>query len=291
MPRETKTDREKRQAEGFLSGLVIYDKLEQREPPNDPPDIRLWRDGFVVLHLEVTEYHDDEQEVANNSRWNVRLWPKIDDLRKQDPALKYIYAFVAFSGNKVPRLSQAENIGLADELVKLAGEVGGNLKDTESLKLSFAARSVCTSYPVITPRWHQAASEDWPLSAKHIGAVTFSRGPDAWPRWMCPGVDMGWTQKSLDKFRSIFSEKEDKVRNAMSDSNRFVPGAPTWLLIVSDLDNDLTTHLFPTSPEDKDELFNLIHACNVDFAHSPFSQVWLYADFDKASLRLFPTSK
>lgn len=288
MARETKIDREKRQAEGFLRGFVAYDSLESREPPNDPPDIRLWRDGSVVLHLEVTEYHEDEAEVANNSRWNVRLRPKIDELMKQDPSLKDIRAFVAFSGGEVPRLSLAVNIGLAEELVKLAGEVGGSLKETESLKLSFAARSVCTSYPVINPGWHRSASEDSPLSAKYIGAVTLSRIPGGWHRWACPQADMGWTRKSVDKFRSILSEKETKVRKAMSDPARFVPGVPTWLLIVSDVTNDQTSHFFPTSPEDKDELFQLINDCNFDFAKSPFAEVFLYAHFGKPKLRLYP---
>jgi hypothetical protein len=95
---ETKLDREKRQAAGFLSGLVTYDDLEP--PPNDPPDIRVMRDGSVVLHLEVTEYHADRAEVANNKRWSVRLWPKIDELRRQDESLKDIRAFVAFAGSQ-----------------------------------------------------------------------------------------------------------------------------------------------------------------------------------------------
>jgi hypothetical protein len=177
MARETKTEREKRQSEGFLPGLITYDELEPLEPPNDPPDIRLWRDGSVVLHLEVTEYHYDEAEVNYNSRWNVRLRPKIDELMKQDPALKDIRAFVAFSNSEVPVLTQTENIDLAEELVTLAREVGGSLTENESLKLSFAARAVCTSYPVISPGWHRFASEDSPLSAKYIGAVTFTSSP------------------------------------------------------------------------------------------------------------------
>lgn len=287
MARETKSEREKRQAEGFLTGLIDYDKLEQ--PSDDPPDIRLWRDDSVILHLEVTEYHADEEEVGRNSKWNDRLWPKIDDLRKQDPALKDISACVPFSAGKVPRLSEEENIGLAEELVKLAGEVRKGLKESDSLKVSFAARSVCTPVPVPGSPWNQLPSEDWPISAKHISAVTFTRLAHGWHRWTCPFADMGWTQKSRDKFRSIFTKKEAKVRKGLSVPTRFVPGVPTWLLIVSDVMNDQTSHLFPSSPEDKDELFQLFNACNFDFANSPFSEVWLYADFDKRKLRLHPT--
>ncbi len=286
MSREEKTAREKRQAEGFLSGLITYDELEQ--PSDDPPDLRLSRDDSVILHLEVTEYHEDEQEVGRNSKWNDRLWPKIDDLRKQDPELTNIYAFVVFSAGKVPRLSEEENIGLAEELVKLAGEVRPGLKENESLKLSFMAGSFCTSHPVIQPGWNRLPAEHWPLCAKCISAVTFTRYAHGWHRWTCPFVDMGWTQKSRDTFRSIFTKKEAKVRKVLSDPARFVPGVPTWLLIVSDVTNDQTSHLFPSSPEDKDELFKLITDCNFDFANSPFSEVWLYADFDKRRLRLYP---
>jgi hypothetical protein len=85
-------------------------------------------------------------------------------------------------------------------------------------------------------------------------------------------------------------KKEAKVRKAMRDPARFVPGVPTWLLIVSDVTNDLTSHLFPTSQEDKDKLFKLINDCNFDFGNSPFAEVWLYADFGKRKLRLYPTT-
>ena len=62
-PRETKTEREKRQVEGFLRNLLAYDNVESMEN-NDPPDVRVWQDGRVILNLEVTEYHADPEEVA-----------------------------------------------------------------------------------------------------------------------------------------------------------------------------------------------------------------------------------
>jgi hypothetical protein len=69
VPRETKTEREKRQVEGFLRNLLAYDDIESMEN-NDPPDVRVWQGGRVILNLEVTEYHVDPTEVAANSRWN-----------------------------------------------------------------------------------------------------------------------------------------------------------------------------------------------------------------------------
>ena len=50
----------------------------------------------------------------------------------------------------------------------------------------------------------------------------------------------------------------------------------------------MTSHLFPTNTEDREEIFQLIDACNYDFANSPFAEVWLYADFGQSKLKLFP---
>jgi hypothetical protein len=185
-------------------------------------------------------------------------------------------------------LSQAENTGLPAELVKLAGEVGRDLKEAESLQISFMARSFCTSQPVIQPGWHYFPSEDWPLCAKYVASVTFARFAQGWHHWTCPQADMGRTRQTSDKFHDIFTTKEAKVRTAMSDPAWFVPGVPTWLLIVSDLNNDSTSHLFPTSQEGKEELFKSINTWNFAFENSPFSEVWLYAEFGQARLRLFP---
>ena len=289
MPRETKADREKRQVEGFLRNLLAYDDVESMEN-NDPPDVRVRQGGRVILNLEVTEYHADPEEVAANSKWNVRLLPKIDELRKQDASLKDIYALVAFSGGEVPRLSKEDNDSLAEELVRLAGEVGSTLADSESLKISCLPRAFCLSHPVISPGWRRFPSEDWPLCARHIGSVAFSRFSHGWHRWMCPHTDAGWTRQTSDKFLGIFSEKEAKVRRALHDAARFIPGVPTWLLIVSDVSNDMTSHLFPTNQEDREELFRLIDACNYDFANSPYAEVWLYAEFGQSKLRIFPRS-
>jgi hypothetical protein len=229
-------------------------------------------------------------EVAANSQWNVRLWPKIEELMKQEPSLKDIHAFVAFSGSEVPSLPKPQFEGLATELVKLAGQVGPTLADAEELKISFMSRSSGSSLPGIRPGWGFLPSEDWPLSAKHIAAVTFMRFPHGWHRWQCPQADTGWTRQTTGKFRDIFIGKEEKVRRVLHETTRFVPGVPIWLVIVSDRNNDMTSHLFPTSREDREELFAMIEASNYDFMKSPFDQVWLYADFGQLKLRLFPRS-
>src|SRR4051812_43855238 len=216
---------------------MAYDNLESVQP--DPPDVRVWQNGTVILNLEVTEYHVDGGEVATNSRWTERLWPEIDGLRKQDPCLKDIYGFVVFSESKLPALSKAEDEGLAAELVQLANQVGSKLGDSEKLRISFAPRSFALSHPMINLGWNRYPAADWPISAKHVSAVTFTRFAHGWHRWTCPQVDAGRTRQTAVKFRSIFDEKETKVRKAWHDTVRFPPGVPTWLVIVSDLCNDL----------------------------------------------------
>jgi len=133
--RETKTERERRQVAGFLRDFIAYDKLESVEP--DPPDVRVLRNGSPILNLEVTEYHDDPEEVASNKRWTERLWPKVDELRRKDPSAKNILGFIVFSNSKLPTLNRADDEQLADELVRLAKQVGSTLGNSEHLKNLF----------------------------------------------------------------------------------------------------------------------------------------------------------
>lgn len=261
--------------------------LDSVEP--DPPDIRVWHNSLPILNLEVTEYHVDREQVATNSRWRERLWPKVDVLRRKDCSLRDILGFVVFSDSTLPALNKREDEQLADELVRIAKHVGSMLGDSEELKISFSLRTVVASYPVISPGWIFFPSDEWPLCSQHIAAVTFSRIACGWHRWTCPQVDAGWTQITTEKFRSIFDEKEAKVRKACHDVSRFPLGVPTWLVIVCDLFNDLTTHLYPGSEADREELFQAIQQCNYDFAQSPFAEVWLYAEFAHSKLRIFPT--
>jgi hypothetical protein len=161
-------------------------------------------------------------------------------------------------------------------------------------KISFLARADLVSYPIIQtlqPHWNFFPKEEWPLCSLHVAAVTFSKEPCDWPRWTCPQVDAGWTRQTTAKFRSIFDDKEAKVRKVWHDASRFSPAVPTWLVIVSDLYNDLTSHLFPGSQDDREELFASIKECKYEFAHSPFAEVWLYADFNHSKLRIFPSSE
>src|SRR5271165_4156570 len=127
MGREKKSEREKRQAAGFLRDHVAYDDLECVNP--DPPDIRVWHNGSAVLDLELTEYHIDDEKVGISIRWAEKLWPKVDELRRKDNTLANIHGFIIFSNSKLPGLRKNEADQFASELVKLAAQVGPMLGD------------------------------------------------------------------------------------------------------------------------------------------------------------------
>jgi hypothetical protein len=115
------------------------------------------------------------------------------------------------------------------------------------------------------------------------------RVPDQWPRWTCPQTDAGYTQITAGRFRRIFDDKDSKVREACQDIQRFPPGVHLWLVIVSDMPTDLTSHLFPTNEEDREELFRAMHESGYEFSTSAFAEIWLYSEFSGEKLQLFPT--
>jgi hypothetical protein len=216
------------------------------------------------------------------------LWPKVDELRRNQVTLQGIYGFVVFSDNKLPPLRRQEADQFADELVTLAAQISQALGAAGELKISFLPRADLERLPFTLPGLRLFPNEDWPLIPQHLGAVTFTRIPDRWPRWACPQTDAGYTQMQSGRFRRIFDEKDLKAREASQDVQRFPPGVPLWLVIVSDLMNDLTSHLFPTNREDTQELFRSMRESRYDFSSSAFAEIWLYSEFSHQKLRLFP---
>ncbi len=97
-----------------------------------------------------------------------------------------------------------------------------------------------------------------------------------------------WFRVRAATFGSIFDDKDSKVREVLHDIKRFPPDVPLWLIIISDVVNDMTSHLFPSSKEDRDDLFRAIHESGYDLTASPFTEVWLYAASGRLKLRFFP---
>jgi hypothetical protein len=237
----------------------------------------------------LTEYHVDERKVATTKRWATELWPRIDAIRRTNAELGDIYGFVVFSDQILPSLRKPEADQFATEIVALAVQVGRPLDVGRERKISFLPRADALKYPFIPPVWQLLPKEDWPTASKHIEAVTFRKLPlPTWERWTCPQTDAGFTNIAATQFRSILEEKDRKVREVLEDTQRFPPDVPLWLVIIADMMNDLTSHLFPTNDEDRTELLGAIRNAGYDFRSSSFEAVWLYSDFSRSKLRLFP---
>ncbi len=286
MPQESKPDREMRQAARFLNGLVPYDCLECVTP--DPPDIRVSHQSAPVLLLELTEYHIDDDRVAMTSRWAKSLWPLIDVERKANQALANIHGFIVFSDMQLPSFRRRDAQAFSTELLRLATQVEGTLGATEERKISFLPRADIATVSVIPPNWHMLPKEDWPLASLHISAVTFSRMLGRWTRWVCPQADAGYSTALSSRFRSIFEAKDAKVREGLHDKQRFPEKVPIWLVIVTDMLNDMSSHMFPTSNEDSRELEQVIRDTGYTLGDSPFEAVWLYSEFSQNKRRLLP---
>ncbi|WP_148597528.1 hypothetical protein [Aquisphaera giovannonii] len=284
MPTEKK-ERERRQVAALLRDEAY---LIVQSAALDPPDVCVRRDGKTILVVEVTAYHSGNAQVRASDKWNNRLWPKIDDLRRQEAILKGIMGSVAFKDINALRLNQEQYSTLATEIVELARSISPNLDDHERVKATFAETADTAPVSIIDPRWLQVSAKLLPLAAKSLLSVTYSKHPVDWQPWSCPQIDAGWSKVSAEKFRSILEEKSAKVWKNSGDPSRYPPGASSWLLIICDEVNDMSAHVFPSDSVARTALLQTIANCGFDFEKSPFNEIWLFSEFRQSKLRLFP---
>jgi hypothetical protein len=285
MTTEAKKQAEERYARMLLDGLCEYDSIE-RGP--ERPDLWVRRSPTPDIALEVTEYHpladgwpgSPRREVE--SRWWDGLAPAIEQERRARPALQDVRVRIGFKDARLPR--RRVHAPLAAELVRLVEVVVPELAalpaDTNVVLL---AREDLARVPARAGNILFRAAEDWSLVAEHVSFLRACRWFGLrWPPWGCPESEGAWPSPVVEQLRRDLQRKADAAKGYQLD------GARLWLLLVSEVDGDLQSHIFPRTDDDMAGLRAAVEATGFDFQNGPFSEVWLLSAFSGGRLRLHP---
>ena len=169
-PRFDEEYHEQSQVSSFLFGRGILFARLDRGP--DPPDVIVYREGAVPLHMEVTEYHPEADRVGREKR-SSQFRETLDGLIKTKPALMDIDIQLTFQDNEMPRRPQ--HVAIAEEVVRCVqrtfsqGWTGGM-----RCELSFLNCVQSGSADYAFPGSLSLQATEWPLLAEHVTELAIS---------------------------------------------------------------------------------------------------------------------
>jgi len=288
MSNQGKRQREERHAKRFLEALMKYAAIERVAPPrlgHEGHDFWVHQHGAPTIALEVTEYHPDEHGVPRveiESRWHRDLEPELERLRCARPKLQHVGVRLSFRDRRLPQ--RRDQLALAQEIVELAEQVAPALPNSAGeIDVIFLPKEMIDRVPaaegcVFVPR------EAWPNCCEHLSGISVRRWDNiVWPPWNCPQVMAAFVGFTGGELAGILQVKAAKAPGYE------LRGAPLWLLVVTDLGDDVRSHAFPTNDDDVKKLGDAIRASGFDFASSVFRQVWLFSEFTGSNLCIHPS--
>lgn len=276
-----KKKREKLQVERFLEARGFeHLSVEPELEPNGWPDQWIRIGDAADIAVEVTEYRPRVKvgKKADRSTIQARcdesLLPKIHDYKIQFEELHDIQACLYFKDRDLA--PKHEHAKIAKEVVRFALQYSSKARTDKDVQLPLFPRGDLDRLPP-----GGVAEEDWPGLRKRIARIVLRRRPGIkWPTWTCPGVNCSFISPSSQEFDAILKGK------ALQAGGHNPTAHPLWLLIVSDVPNDISSHIFPRYDHESELLQNAVTGCKFDFAHSPFAEVWLTSDESGNGIRL-----
>jgi hypothetical protein len=289
MSNQSKYEREERHAKRFLEGLMEYAAIERVAPPlpgHEGHDFWVRRHASPTIALEVTEYHPDEHgvpRVQSESRWHQGLEPELERLRRARPNLQDVGVRVSFRDRRLPK--RRDQSALAQEIVELVEQVAPALPNSGGeIAVIFLPKEMIDRVPAAAQGCVFMSREEWPGCCEHLSDISVRRWDIiVWPPWTCPQVMAAFVGFTGDELAEILRVKAAKAPGYE------LGGAPLWLVVVTDLGNDVRSHAFPTNDDDVRRLADAIRASGFDFASSVFEQVWLFSEFTGCKLCLHPS--
>jgi hypothetical protein len=305
MANSAKKANECNQVTRFLQSRgVQYRDLEASERP----DFWLTLIGGRRVAIELTEYRPREPMHGRSTRsdvearWYRGLWQCIDGLRRQKPSLKHSCARLRFHDPELP--GKRTHAQIAESVVELVETVAAQRTiDATDFQIAFQAAEaianwrapICEMFPgrkcyYLAARATLGAPgaqlflvrEEWPELSPILASIDVLRTPyAAWPPWNCPDIQGAWSDPSGREFRAILRDKQEKARKYR------LSGTSLWLLIVCDVPDDVSSHIFPENGDDLTRLHDAIADSAFVFEASPFAEVWLFSQFCSSTLPIF----
>jgi len=170
---------------------------------------------------------------------------------------------------------------LAAELAKLAEVVAGRL--TANGEMLRAAFEVDADQPRgHSSGWTFLPRKGWPLAPKRLDYLQVTRRDGVgYAPWQCKGLNSAWSDPSGDEFCRIFEKKGGEGEKYTTND------LPLWLLIVSDVERDPQSLVYPANDDDVRKVREAVNASGFDFEQGCFEQVWLLSATTGNSLPLF----
>lgn len=279
---DSKKQRERRQVERFLEARqFVHSSVEPESEPDGWPDQWIRIEGAADIAVEVTEYRPRVKVGKKTNRstiqalWNKSLWPKIDQSRRKSDELVNIQACLYFKSRDLA--PQREHLDIAAELVRYASSQAADRIGSDDAEFRFYRRADLDRLSLL----RGVAQEDWPELKGRIARIVLRRFDGlAWPPWSCPGVNSSFISPSAQEFGTKLKEK------ALQAGGHNPAAHPLWLLIVSNVPGDISSHIFPDYDYDTELLKKAVTECGFDFARSPFAEVWLTSDESGSGIRL-----
>lgn len=271
-----KTQRELDQVRAFLRlQRMDYEAIE-RGP--DPPDVIVRRVGALPLGIEITAYHPDEDRMGLEKR-SGQFRDVLYDMIRESPKLKSVLIQIFFHDGKAPRANRHSPVGA--EMVRCVEyAVDQGWVGEAPRKISFVDGWYDTG-----DHWIILPSAEWPLLAESVDLIQVSRM--SWDGYF-PSHDFSaqaaYSSPYPEAFYRLLAKKEAAIRDAIQ-SKKYVQGeGPLWLLILSNIQGDLASHIFAEA-----WLREAVEDSGFDFGHSVFEAVWLMdVQGDGRSQRLYP---
>lgn len=277
----SKKQRERRQVERFLEARHFkYSSVEPEVEPNGWPDQWIRIGDAADIAVEVTEYRPRVKVGKKADRSTIQalcdesLLPKIHDSKLQFEELRDIQACLYFKDRDLaPKYEHAK---LAEEIVRFALQYSSQARTDKDVQLHLFPRGDLNRLPP-----GGVAEEDWPGFRKRIARIVLRRCQGlTWPPWTCPGVNCSFISPSSQEFGILLKRK------ALQAGGHNPTTRALWLLIVSDVPDDISSHIFPRYDHESELLENAVTGCEFDFARSPFAEVWLTSDETGNGIRL-----
>ena len=259
---------------------MIFQSLEDGQ---DPPDVRVLRNGSPPLDIEVREYHPDVDRVGMEKRARQFL-DILDGLVQQQALLKGVHFNVTFRKPGIPQ--HRHYAPISQEAIRCTeyaihqGWIG-----QKTVKFSVQDFVKSNTFLCLPPSWIVLPAGDWPVLFRHVDALeVFQIQFDGYLPSSCYQAQTAYCSPYAAAFSALLNDKHGSVHEAIQAGRFSKASSPLWLLLVSNTAGDLSSEIFGDW-----QLKQSVADCGFDFENSLFDEVWLMSEAEGGrSQRLHP---
>jgi hypothetical protein len=260
--------RESEQVRKFL--LARQTPFLDLKPGNDPPDVLVLCDAGMAIHIEVSEYHPEDDRVGAEKRWMLFSKEYLQIAKSSD--LKGVMCHIGFADGQL-HISR-DHKALAKQLIDcIQCLIAKRFLELGRLELEFVD-DLAFGVEEFDGRHLSLSSRQWPILRNYLSMVIVECCPIDYVLPCCNyQTETAWCSASADHFMTILQSKEKKIANGVG-AGRFSPErSELVLLVMVDTQFDLAS-----MASDCEGLRSELVEKGFDFEKSGFSSIWIMPD-------------